>query len=1269
MSNLPEFTVYFDFRDGAGFVDVTKLTLVKEMYREKYLWNNLSPTVNICTFKLKHRTDVVNRLLNTDKDVYSKIAAVYNKNTPEQYSEVFMEGILGKNFNIKSTSKIEWIEVQVSDFGDLLKKPIIASFDLKYTNTRQLVQTLLKMNELGRALTASEIANLENSTNFWNVVSQDATITDTNLIIEYFSYNVTDNKTYYDLLSEICLDSRLVFYIDGTAGDPLSKVIKPVFQLYQIERPYSPSTGNVNTDTITDIISPHIINKKQPAHDAVKVSYYPVTTKTNQTLFVDTTGKGPADAANTCRIPVSSGGYFPNGSTASAEVPAYYSFSDYDEDQILAVIPNGVSQAGPIYVPPIMTATKTITGNIYDFITNIKTAVQEGSSLCSGTYASTAISSIYFAKVSTETITYDYWRKTSSITKPETYTIPGYWYTTYDMDYTSHPPKVITKRVWVKAVSGTFNHPYDIDSLYQRTVVKENYEVKFYSATGAQVSTTQYSYYIPAGEWVLSESTRERDAAVSGYVPTTDALPPTPVADKSTSSFSSTGSLQFYAGQGSTPDNPSLGLEFVCDNALKTEIIYATPSGDTYQPAFRIMSGYPRFEAKRFFVKYRNVSNKSYNILKFKVNGTIVVREKVPSTAIAYVDSMNTEYRMLEHEAKYFHTQTLAVKLRDVLLKYYKYADFTYTFCSRLNLKVGNVYWLTDPNFPFFKRKCVCVSVKNTVYSMKNEYTFEGVEEVGSTSSSSFSNKAVMDEDVLEGIAFATWGITTGEGEEETEALPYVSTPVSSSAQEALSMIDLRPTRNEIIYDGWTGDNATNIPSPPEFILCQGDFRTIHLAWTRQTELTNLKHYQLQVSNNAVDWKALRNDGVDWKGEEEHTTVYDEHWMHTRIPFDGEAGRLLYYRVRSVTKTGLVSEWSSITTGRTYKVEDTDRVTTSREYIVGILLSPIGDNIVARDVYEPADGEVTVESDFIIQRDWFYSGSGDISSSSSFSYNMSFDRVASYTIPVSSSSVIVKDYNPAPDEEITLSPQNVSSTSLMLENNIFTCWYNSSYKVGFYENGSSATAAQSKPYTIDMVKLSTERWITTSGGDISLHSSSARLDLKGIDSSVTKSVVCRLTDTTAAILYHVSSSNCWYVKKATITNDVISLSGRTIIQIANSGNCAITRVDDDRALIAYYYNGSSMHVVDLSGMTTVGTRETYGILDQPLIFVGSSLITNTGKMVVLSTVDNDVYIGEDYTIRGENISSVSKVDIADDRAMIVYAGDFLGKLYASVIYK
>jgi hypothetical protein len=201
MASLPKFTVYFDFRDGAGFVDVTQLTLVKEMYREKHLWNSLKPTINICTFKLKHRTDIVGRLLDSERDIYCKIAAVYNGDTPNEYSEVFMEGILGKNFNIKSTSRVEWIEVQVSDFSEMLKKPIIADVSFKQTNTRQLIQTLLKMHELGRALTTQEIANLETSNNFWNVISTDvAPITDTNLIINYFTYKASENKTYYDLI-------------------------------------------------------------------------------------------------------------------------------------------------------------------------------------------------------------------------------------------------------------------------------------------------------------------------------------------------------------------------------------------------------------------------------------------------------------------------------------------------------------------------------------------------------------------------------------------------------------------------------------------------------------------------------------------------------------------------------------------------------------------------------------------------------------------------------------------------------------------------------------------------------------------------------------------------------------------------------------------------------------------------------------------------------------------------------------------------------------
>jgi hypothetical protein len=134
-----------------------------------------------------------------------------------------------------------------------------------------------------------------------------------------------------------------------------------------------------------------------------------------------------------------------------------------------------------------------------------------------------------------------------------------------------------------------------------------------------------------------------------------------------------------------------------------------------------------------------------------------------------------------------------------------------------------------------------------------------------------------------------------------------------------------RPTYTEIV-EGFTQAGAT--VSPAQLSLSAvGGFRFVALSWSRQTLLSNLKEYQVQVSENAVDWYALRFDGVDWKGEKD--TVFSTvatMVVHPNIPPAGTdsipEGRFLYYRIRQRTMLDDFSEWSTVVGAQT-KLADT----------------------------------------------------------------------------------------------------------------------------------------------------------------------------------------------------------------------------------------------------------------------------------------------------------------------------------------------------------
>jgi hypothetical protein len=107
-------------------------------------------------------------------------------------------------------------------------------------------------------------------------------------------------------------------------------------------------------------------------------------------------------------------------------------------------------------------------------------------------------------------------------------------------------------------------------------------------------------------------------------------------------------------------------------------------------------------------------------------------------------------------------------------------------------------------------------------------------------------------------------------------------------------------------------------------------YRSISLRWTRQQNLSNFLRYELQVSMDQEEWYSLKTDGSDWKNELDGATLcINENFLHESIPHvldesGNPTGRTLYYRVRTVTKAALPSDWSNTATATTVGIIATD---------------------------------------------------------------------------------------------------------------------------------------------------------------------------------------------------------------------------------------------------------------------------------------------------------------------------------------------------------
>ena|GEM_PF-3598636 len=153
--------------------------------------------------------------------------------------------------------------------------------------------------------------------------------------------------------------------------------------------------------------------------------------------------------------------------------------------------------------------------------------------------------------------------------------------------------------------------------------------------------------------------------------------------------------------------------------------------------------------------------------------------------------------------------------------------------------------------------------------------------------------------------------------------------PTKTSHRVMVDVTAKHPTYKEII-EGFSKEGVTMLPAPLT-VSAAGGFRFITLTWAKQINLSNLKEYQVQVSEDSVTWYAPRFDGAGvsapWRGEENnYFSTIATMLTHPNIPPAGSAneptGRFLYYRVRQCTMMDVYSDWSTVVGAET-KLADT----------------------------------------------------------------------------------------------------------------------------------------------------------------------------------------------------------------------------------------------------------------------------------------------------------------------------------------------------------
>lgn len=319
------FTVEFDFGDGAGWENVSLLTRMKEFYRERYIYNALTPTVDSCRFRMKYDQNILSKILLASGDIKARIF--------DQDSSDYFFGFVNPNYKIKSKTRVEWIEIRLIDNNYILEKRIASNLqyaDIKLMDYTDPSNSLVHKILLDSGATAAEIGNV--------IAYESDGITP--IAIPYFTHlkeqpnsenaalrDIPYGGTYQQVLTDILFQYGFTYYFDQHGELRLFD-----FKNTNVEPGVGARFDNTNMIGALDF------DKKRPRYEAVEIAWQEEELLTDQILFKDTTGQN--SIYEHCNIPISAGEYYPPNATSSFIPEGYYNpnFSDgRDATDIIAV--------------------------------------------------------------------------------------------------------------------------------------------------------------------------------------------------------------------------------------------------------------------------------------------------------------------------------------------------------------------------------------------------------------------------------------------------------------------------------------------------------------------------------------------------------------------------------------------------------------------------------------------------------------------------------------------------------------------------------------------------------------------------------------------------------------------------------------------------------------------------------------------------------------------------------------------------------------------
>lgn len=388
----------------------------------------------------------------------------------------------------------------------------------------------------------------------------------------------------------------------------------------------------------------------------------------------------------------------------------------------------------------------------------------------------------------------------------------------------------------------------------------------------------------------------------------------------------------YFPGATQDPTETEWKLKYGIDKRIIVLVTTATPDVDKASA----LVVHDAFENHYSYAKYSlyNTDNLiAAHISRFDVKGTAIVKSIEEYRSKTVLSEGDQE--IYKYVTSYVTTKADGDALSEALARFYKFGDFEFEIVSNSDydvFEIGDIVRIVD----HVTTVGTSVNPADWVYALVTE-----TKDSWHVRDPDSPNWILRRVHTLVGVSEYSASVVSSSV--ISSPPPQIPLGFLADSPAAADLTDYAKYEN--IQEGYDLGGGTTTPTKPIAAAYAVGTKAIKITWDRQLDLTNLDHYEVQVSSDNINWYSLYDGGTDWKETLDAVTeIAIEQYVHAAIPNSGSAlepsGTTLYYRVRRTTKSSVNSDWSDAVSATTNIVVNGDlaaNVVNANQVVTGTL--------------------------------------------------------------------------------------------------------------------------------------------------------------------------------------------------------------------------------------------------------------------------------------------------------------------------------------------